>query len=295
MSSNLWLQRSTASDVEVYVDWMNLYLAGRNVFDGLTDVHAHLHHLWEMAMTVGKNPSRVYIYLNVTMFRKNHPSDCLKLLSECRKMNFFIVDVPLVDGKDQVDPWMIEVMTRRNHTVDVRVPFLFVSADRGFAPMLAEIRQNRKIFIGLPTTPKIPLLSKATSGWNWIHPRAWRHVAVYDAMHPTEISSECRVNNLVETRHEYCLGLALAQRCLANIRQQDAFVSNSAIEAFVADAIKPFAWRNDNEENVFLLSGALFHYEVIRRCGRGLVISADHRAVKKEPNKKPSRYRRSAV
>lgn len=288
---NDWPAAPSTGPVEVYVDWMNLYLAEQHVFEGETPVIAHLEYISKMAKRLSSGPRRVYIYLNVGVFKSRCPFDMVKLISGCSRMRFTIVDVPLVDGKDQVDPAMISDMLWHNRAEPSDITFLFISADRGFAPMLAEIRRSRAIYIGLPTTSRVPLLGKAATGWNWVHPLAWRYVAIYDAMNPEQVSMQYRVNDLVETYPEYCLGLALSERCLLAVAKNPACVSIDALRARVAESIASFAWRPDHERNIELLVGALKFYEIVSQHNRSVTINRNHRAFqnRKKPNRSPAR------
>lgn len=291
---NGWPVVPSAHSVEVYVDWMNLYLANLHVYGGQYNCGESLKNLWRLAVQLGSEPRRVFLYLNVQVFKAKHSVTWFKLLKSCRAMKINIVDVPLIDGKDQVDPWMIDVMLNRNRKAHPDISFLFVSADRGFEPMLTEIRQTRAIYIGLPTTPRIPLLSKATTGWSWVHPEAWQHIAVFDALNPDDVSPAGRINNLVEVNAEYCRGLAMSERCIAKIRQSTDFDSVDALRAAITEALVNFAWVPDHERNIDLFTGAMIRYQIVKRRGQALVINLDHRALAPRQKNRTSSDRRSA-
>lgn len=291
---NGWPVVPSARPVRVYVDWMNLYLAEQHVFEGETPVIAYLEYISRMAKQLSIGSRRVCIYLNVGVFKYRHPYDAAKLLAGCHRMKFEIIDVPLQNDQDQVDPAMINDMLWHNRAEKADVPFLFISADRGFAPMLAEIRRTRAMFIGLPTNRRLPLLSKATTGWSWVHPQAWRYVAIYDAMNLDDVSSEGRVNGLVETYPEYCLGLALSEKCLLAVAKNPASTSSDVLRSLVTESIASFAWRPDHEQNIELLIGALKFYGIVAQRNRAVTINLDHRALTPRRKNRTSSDRRSA-
>lgn len=292
---NAWPVVPSAHPVRVYADWMNLYLAELRIFGGETKVNAHLEHISRMAKQLSGGPHLVCIYLNLGVFKARHPFDMVKLLFGCQRMGFDVIDVPLLGGRDQVDPALISDMLWHHQAEPLGVPFLLISADRGFAPMLAEIRRSRVVYIGLPTTSRVPLLCKAATGWSWVHPQAWRYVAIYDAMNPDKVSPSGRVDNLVETYPEYCLGLALSEKCLPALAKNPAYVSTDALRARVAESIASFAWRPDHERNIDLLIGAVKFYGIASQRNRAVTINLDHRALTTGRKHHQPSARRSAI
>ncbi len=283
-TDNPWPTQPLPGPLEVYVDWMNLFLAGQRVFDGGPNVTDLLGHLCRLVNGLDRG-AQINLYLNVPRFKTYTKYCWFDLVHACRRARVNIVNVPLgAGGQDEVDPWMIEAMSKRNRGARPHISFLFVSADRGFAPMIEEVRRSRPIYLGLPTTPQVPSLARSATAWRRVNPLAWRHIGIYDTFCPDEAPNDYRINHLVETEPEYCRGFALASRCLQVITTQHAFVSYAALRASVATAIQRFAWMPDHERNIELLARALIHYQVVlgRPRDPALTLNLEHRAI--QPN-----------
>lgn len=167
----------------VFVDFMNLFLPRLRVPQGpCVDTRVLVSSCIEVGESVADDV-RVGVYLSLRIFRSKHPEQ-YKRLMRCRdELPITIFDVHWQNGKDQVDPVIIEDMLRANEEFEADVPFLLASADNGFGPTLVELRQKRDACAVLPINGVVSNLIKSASGWRWIHPVGWPALALYDLLH----------------------------------------------------------------------------------------------------------------
>jgi hypothetical protein len=165
-------------DALVFVDFMNVYLARYDTFQGpCYNIHTLLRACLDLGRSIARDPL-VVVYLDLDTFDVKNPGDWPKLRRSCEELDIYIVDVMSDCGADQVDPAIIEDMLRMNEELKTDIPFVLISADKGFMPAVTEVRKKREMYIGLPINGCISALARASDGWRWIHPTGWDAMAM---------------------------------------------------------------------------------------------------------------------
>ncbi len=170
-------------DVCVFVDATNIIMSADDIYQGNFSTKKTLENIYRVAREIGNNVHMV-IYLETGDFKKYNLIDYMELGLTARSCGANVIHVPQKDGRDNVDAVMIEDMLQLNRFPDRTIPFLVVTADKHFIPVITLVREHRPIYSGLPTQNKLPSISRTAVGWHWIDRLSWRHMALYDALCP---------------------------------------------------------------------------------------------------------------
>ncbi len=164
----------------VPVDFMNVYLDDGSVYQGpCRNLRILLSSFVELGRQVGQDPL-VAIYLDVQRFKGEHQHDWAVIEAATAEFGIGIFDVPAKNYQDQVDPVIIEHLLQVNEDAAPEIPVLLISADKGFIPVIEELRRTRNVYVGHPLNGNLSWIRNASDGWKWIHPCGWAALAVHD-------------------------------------------------------------------------------------------------------------------
>lgn len=246
----------------VFVDFMNAFLSRTRTYQGpCYDTYTIVSSCMELGQSIAQD-ARVGIYLNMRAFCTKQPGQYQRLLQCREELDITIVDVPMHEGKDQVDPAIIEDMLRLSEDTEAALPFLLVSADNGFGPTLEELRRKRDAYVGLPIDGIVSNLTKAATGWRWIHPVGWLALALRD--HIDGFDRKLRKDPYIRARMQL---LAI----LSRLRPGQHFTNWRALSPLQITQ-NPRHWMTPNELHFW--ANAFVFYGIMQRYGNCCVVNA---------------------
>lgn len=120
------------------------------------------------------------LYAFVDMQREHPNANRRDLAVECDSRGIRVLHVPSNwKNKDQVDAGIINEWYDQHRNLPLEVPFLLISLDKDFIPMLQETKRGgRAVYIGMPTHHFYPPHVEEFEGFGWLDPLADQHRAM---------------------------------------------------------------------------------------------------------------------
>lgn len=158
----------------VFVDTDNLLIQDDCPYTPIHSVAEALKWVVNFAGEIAEDPG---IYAFVDMQREHPNSDRGEFATACDSLGITVIHTPSNQhGRDQVDSGIINEWFNQHRNLPLEVPFILVSLDKDFIPMLDETSQKgRPIYIGLPTQQFYPPHVQRFQGCSWLDSLADQH------------------------------------------------------------------------------------------------------------------------
>jgi hypothetical protein len=175
--------RETVQRALVFVDADNLLIQDDCPYTPMFSVGGALNQVVTFSRQVADDPG---IYAFVDMKRAHPNSNRDELAEECEHRGIRVIHMPSnKNGKDQVDTGIINEWFSQHRNLPLSVPFVLISLDKDFIPMLEETkRDGRPIYIGMPTHLFYPPHVEAFNGFGWLDSQADHHRAMCFLLNP---------------------------------------------------------------------------------------------------------------
>ncbi len=245
--------------VAVFVDFMNVYMTRKNIFQGLFTIETILNQVQALAKTVGEQP-QIAIYLNAAVFRNHNYQDWTELLFCAASIGAHIIHVPDFNEVDDVDAVMIEDMLELNKFPDQTLPFMLVTGDTDFTPTIERISDDRPILLGLPCFPKGSKLGQ-TTGFRCLDPMYTRHKAFWDLLSPESSTTPSYIENWSRHSLQYAQTCRLVEQLIRLLPSVPASTNFNRLIVLLERQLEPIGL--GSHENAIYCVRALEYYQVI--------------------------------
>ncbi|MFH1632251.1 MAG: NYN domain-containing protein [bacterium] len=176
--------------VVICIDADNLFIDKNRPFAPGATVEQKITWAHQMCRSLGRDILMLlFANMEPDIFREDDDPETLSRKSESNerrrtinwlvsKYQFQVVHCPYREGTDDVDETLIRMAGLLHREVSRRHPFVIVSEDSDYIPLLESLRRNgtrRPTYLVLPTSSAYPKHVEQTDAWGWLDSHADMH------------------------------------------------------------------------------------------------------------------------